>query len=78
MKSITLPFLLFMLISQVSFAQRGKTLRLRGRVPASVKVVTNNKEKGGKDTIKSNIDKQSYTIRKVRKINHEIYEISFH
>ncbi|WP_419168054.1 hypothetical protein [Halobacteriovorax sp.] len=77
MKSITLPFLFFALLSNLCFAGRAKSLKLKGRVPASVQVIKN-KDKDSKQVIKSNIDKQSYTIKEVQKDNHKVFEISFH
>ncbi|MGI4994100.1 hypothetical protein ACRXCV_15790 [Halobacteriovorax sp. GFR7] len=79
MKYVTLPFLFVTsLLSLSIYASEAKELHLRGRVPASVIVVDELDPKDPNDAIKSNLDKNSYDVKKSEKNGHPMIEISFH
>ncbi|POB12790.1 hypothetical protein [Halobacteriovorax sp. DA5] len=79
MKYFTLPFLFVTsLLSLSVYASEAKELHLRGRVPASVVVVDEVGTKEPNDAIKSNLDKNSYDVKKSEKNGHPMIEISFH
>lgn len=71
-----LPFLVFGLLLSNSWAEENHTLKLKGRVPASVNIVQDNKKTSY--DIKSNLDKSKYTIKKIRKNDHQVIEITYH
>ncbi|MFG1493408.1 hypothetical protein [Halobacteriovorax sp. ZH4_bin.1] len=51
---------------------------MRGRVPASVIVNDELDPKDSNDAIKSNLNKNSYDVKKSEKNGHPMIEISFH
>lgn len=76
MKKIILPFFILSFLAVPTQGREKRSLRLKGRVPASVKVVKDSE--GANEAIESNIDKRSYSIKKIKKDKLQIFEISFH
>ncbi len=70
-----LPFFIFALFCLPSLGKQAQSIRLKGRVPASVEVT---QDTNATKQISSNVENNRYTIKKVKKKDIEVIEITFH
>lgn len=70
-----LPFFVFALLCLPSLGKQVQSIRLKGRVPASVEVT---QDTNATKQIFSNVEKNRYTVKKIKKKDIEVLEITFH